>query len=164
MASSHRCPECNALLKFANPVAPGKKVRCTQCQAVFAVAGENGSDAADEEGIQPRPKVGAAGRSEESARRQPRRWDDDDEEDRPRQRRPRDEEDGDRPRERSSRWEDEDEADDRPRRRQKANSGQGLMIGLIAGGALLVIGLGVGAFFLFSKGSSTKEAEWIIGE
>src|SRR5438876_1772157 len=31
------CPECGAQLRPANPVAPGKKLRCPKCETVFAV-------------------------------------------------------------------------------------------------------------------------------
>jgi hypothetical protein len=31
------CPECGAQLRPANPVAPGKKLRCPKCDTVFAV-------------------------------------------------------------------------------------------------------------------------------
>jgi len=31
------CPECGAQLRPANPVAPGKKLRCPKCENVFAV-------------------------------------------------------------------------------------------------------------------------------
>src|SRR5262245_27630178 len=31
------CPECGAQLRPANPVAPGKKLRCPECDTVFAV-------------------------------------------------------------------------------------------------------------------------------
>ncbi len=29
------CPECEAVLKFAKPIAPGKSVRCSKCDTVF---------------------------------------------------------------------------------------------------------------------------------
>jgi hypothetical protein len=31
----YKCPECDAVLRSANPAPPGKKVRCKKCQAVF---------------------------------------------------------------------------------------------------------------------------------
>src|SRR5207247_2087248 len=34
------CPECGAQLRPANPVPPGKKLRCPKCETVFAPAGK----------------------------------------------------------------------------------------------------------------------------
>lgn len=34
------CPECGAVLRPKNPVAPGKKIRCPKCEAVFAPAAD----------------------------------------------------------------------------------------------------------------------------
>ena len=35
--STITCPECQRTLKPAAPLAPGKKIRCPKCQAVFHV-------------------------------------------------------------------------------------------------------------------------------
>src|SRR5262245_9927741 len=32
----YQCPECEAVLRRAEAVAPGKKIRCPKCEAVFA--------------------------------------------------------------------------------------------------------------------------------
>jgi hypothetical protein len=33
--AKYQCPECQAVLRRAEPVAPGKKIRCPKCEAVF---------------------------------------------------------------------------------------------------------------------------------
>lgn len=38
MAVQFSCPECDKVLKSANPIAPGKKVKCPSCGTVFAPA------------------------------------------------------------------------------------------------------------------------------
>jgi hypothetical protein len=40
------CPECGAQLRPANPVPPGKKLRCPKCETVFAPAGRSKAGAA----------------------------------------------------------------------------------------------------------------------
>lgn len=38
MAVQFSCPECGKVLKSSNPIAPGKKVKCPSCAAIFAPA------------------------------------------------------------------------------------------------------------------------------
>lgn len=33
--AKYQCPECNAILRRAEAVAPGKKIRCPKCEAIF---------------------------------------------------------------------------------------------------------------------------------
>ena len=40
MVQSIKCIHCGAVMKTANPVAPGKKVKCPKCAKVFAVPEE----------------------------------------------------------------------------------------------------------------------------
>src|SRR5262245_47854314 len=58
------CPECSKVLKPARPVAPGKKVRCPKCDAVFVAGeeedGEAGIALADDEEAKPKKKPAPA--------------------------------------------------------------------------------------------------------
>jgi hypothetical protein len=86
----------------------------------------------------------------------PRKRRDDDDDDRPRKRRPVDEDDDDdRPRKR--RRDDDDDDDDRPRKKKKKGGGKGLLIGLIAGGSVVVIGLVVLLIILLSGGGLASQ-------
>lgn len=40
MASKLTCPECESIIRPAKPIAPGKKVKCPRCEAVFVVPEE----------------------------------------------------------------------------------------------------------------------------
>src|SRR5438093_13724534 len=51
------CPECGAQLRPANPVAPGKKLRCPKCDTVFAVP----ATAEKKKTAQPAPAAAPAG-------------------------------------------------------------------------------------------------------
>jgi hypothetical protein len=53
----YRCPECGANLKLANPVAPGKKLKCPKCQTIFAPTAES---AAPPKAAAPKPAAKAA--------------------------------------------------------------------------------------------------------
>ena len=48
------CTECNAPLTVSEPVAPGKKIRCPKCQAIFR-APETAADAIAEAPAAPKP-------------------------------------------------------------------------------------------------------------
>lgn len=100
MAIVLSCPECDTTLKLPVAPAPGKRVQCPQCKAIFGHdAGEVGRVSAD------RPVA--------PARPRPRPADDADDRD----------------------WDER-----RPRRpRQKQGGGNGLMIGLLVGGGVLVL-------------------------
>src|SRR5262245_23738752 len=40
MAVNFSCPECGKQLRSANPIAPGKKVKCPSCAVLFEPAAE----------------------------------------------------------------------------------------------------------------------------
>jgi predicted Zn finger-like uncharacterized protein len=44
MPTTVTCPECQARMDLASPLAPGKKVRCRRCQEVFEVPGDEGEE------------------------------------------------------------------------------------------------------------------------
>src|SRR5687768_14667959 len=46
MAHSTVCPYCAAVLKSANPVPPGKKVKCPKCEKPFVVGEDQAPGAA----------------------------------------------------------------------------------------------------------------------
>src|SRR5260370_3291657 len=120
----------------------GSKVKCPECEEILRVP-EAGGIQEKSGPASPPPKT------------RPKPMDDDDGiEDRPRRRpaRTEDDEDDDRPRRRSGRYEDDD--DDRAPRRRKEKGGNGLLIGLIVGGVLLLAGVGVALFFLLSSGEN----------
>jgi len=153
MPVQYRCPECEKVLRAANAVAPGKKIKCPACANVFvpqplgaAAAGNTGDGAVQARKPRPAPTSDdddaappsrARGKPEEiSERRRPSR--------------PIDDEDDDSPRRERKRFpdEDRDEDDDKPRRRKKKKSkgsSAPLIIGLASLGALLVI-LGITGF------------------
>src|SRR5262245_54966346 len=147
MPFTFSCPECEKSLRSANPIAPGKKVKCPGCGVLFSPHTDEDIEKED------RPK------------RRPR--DEEGEEDRPRRRRSRDEEqdeEGDAPaRSRRSRLDDyEDEEDDRPRRKKSKSKKSGANLPLIlgiSGGSVAVLVLLVLAAFVwpgFMRSSGTK--------
>src|SRR6266498_3345416 len=56
MAVKLTCPECEKTLTLAKAPAPGKKVRCPRCQAVFAVP-ETDGDVEEAEASAPKQKA-----------------------------------------------------------------------------------------------------------
>jgi hypothetical protein len=127
------CPECDHKLRSNNPIAPGKKVRCPRCQAVFAVPAA------------PVANSVATG-IKKAAMTKPTRSRDDDEDDAPvRKRReeviapPR----RSKPIPRAEDLDDEDdeEEEERPRKKKKKkqSSSMPLILGLSGAGALLII-------------------------
>lgn len=129
------CPECDALLRPAKIIAPGKKIRCPKCQTVFATSEEEDQDEL------PARKQGDCIRVKKplAARKRVVDEDEDEEEDRPLPKRK------------------------RPLSKQKSSS-VGLIVGLIAGGVVLLVvagGFGAWAMGWFSKGSpkTTPTAE-----
>src|SRR5260370_25436099 len=125
------CPECQKVLNTSTPLAPGKKIRCPKCQAVFPVPDEeerpvsairsrNGANGAtrkrvadrDDEGIEDRPQRrngSAAGRK---------RGEDDYDDER-----------------------DMDDEDERPRKKKKkAKAANGVLILICTGVAVLLLG------------------------
>jgi predicted Zn finger-like uncharacterized protein len=130
------CPECGQQMRLKAEPAPGKRVKCPGCEAVFAPVDDT-----------PPPRKNAV----KSSARKPGRADDDDEDD-----------DRDRPLRSKRRRDDEedDDYDDRPaRRRKKARAGihPGLLWGLIGGGALLLAG-GIVLVLLLVLGGSSHES------
>src|SRR5260370_16568367 len=121
----------------------GSKVRGPEGEEILGVAEAGGMQ--EKSGLaSPPPKT------------RPKPMDDDDGiEDRPRRRpaRSEDDEDDDRPRRRSGRYEDDD--DDRAPRRRKEKGGNGLLIGLIVGGRLLLPRFALSLFFLLTSGENT---------
>ena len=158
------CGNCQTRLN-APDAAAGKKVKCPKCQTVMPVPGETADDAppppppasdksfdfgaAISSGSEPKPRGDRPRRDDD----RPRRRDEDD--DRPRTRRPRDEEPDDRPR--RPRPRDDDEDDDRPRRRPDKKSSMGPLL-LIGGGFLLLTCCGGGGFGLYYSVGKVREA------
>ncbi|MBX9678795.1 MAG: hypothetical protein K2X38_08510 [Gemmataceae bacterium] len=142
MASEFVCPKCEATLRTAKPLAPGKRVKCPHCSEVVTVPEkEMAVRAAGKAAPPPAPP------KEKSKR--PRAEDEEDE--RPARKRARDDD------------EEDEEEDDRPqaKKKKKAKSGgNGLMIGLIIGGAVFILG-GMGlALFFFLRSSNPLVGAW----
>jgi hypothetical protein len=135
LATTFSCPDCGAVLKLANPVPAGKKIKCPKCNTVFpAPAGDPPPSAvrpSEDAGVPARTKPGRQDairddyepvRSRGKAAGKPREedYDRDDEEDR------------------------EDEDVPRPRKKSKGKAaqkgGKGLMIGVIIGLVVLLLG------------------------
>lgn len=58
MASTRlTCPECNAVLKPAQPVPDGKRVKCPKCQSIFTAPGLVSVEEEPEEAAQPKTKA-----------------------------------------------------------------------------------------------------------
>jgi predicted Zn finger-like uncharacterized protein len=51
------CPECHGSLKVGDAIAPGKKVRCPRCKAIFSVPGDPDDLVEEEEVRRPRRKA-----------------------------------------------------------------------------------------------------------
>ena len=66
------CPECGATLKSANPMPPGKKVKCPKCGVGFTVpAGGDAPEGAEEEAARPKPAAKAAPAKKKAAPESP---------------------------------------------------------------------------------------------
>src|SRR5262249_14357916 len=144
LATTLNCPDCGAVLKLADPVPAGKKIKCPKCTSVFAVP-------AREEPA--RSAIRANGDSRLPIKKKPGSRDDvhdDYEVIRPKSKavtKPRVDDDYDRDRDRD-RDEDYDRDDDydAPRRKKKKkgkpvkSGGKGLLIGLLIGGLVFVLG------------------------
>jgi predicted Zn finger-like uncharacterized protein len=180
MPVSVSCPSCETRLNVPDKLAgEGRTVKCPKCGGTFKLTGA-GETATKPAARAPQPAAAPAKRDkdvdrldsaddEDEERARPRkssrdRDDEDEERARPRKSskdRDDDEEDDDRPRARKKRPRDDDEDDDyddRPARRKarkgkkKSGGNLGLIIGLAAGGAVLLLGCcGVGAYFLITK-------------
>lgn len=104
MASSLKCTLCGAVLKTANPIAPGKKVKCPKCTKVFVVEPE------EEEVEEPEPETEEQDTAADDAA-------DDEEEETPKSRKPakaasKDDE------------EEEEEEDEKPKPRKPAKASE----------------------------------------
>jgi phage FluMu protein Com len=160
MSNTFSCPECNKVLKTAAPVPTGKKIKCPNCQAIFAVTGNGAPSSAVTEARKLPPKASAPAPvaeelpPEPGPRRGKSRVDDDDDDRTARKPRYRDEEDEERPAriarargrdEEEDRGDDEDEderAVRRKKKRKKSGSG-GLLVGLLVGIPLVLVLVGV---------------------
>lgn len=146
MASEFVCPKCEATLRTAKPLAPGKRVKCPHCSEVVTVPEKEMAVRAAGKAA-PAP---AAPPKEKSKR--PRA--DDEEDERPARKRARDDDEED---------EDAEEEDERPKakkkKKAKSGGGKGLMIGLIIGGVVLLLG-GVGLGLFFFLGSNPLVGTW----
>jgi hypothetical protein len=57
MSTTFTCPECRSILKSANPILAGKKIKCPKCQKIFAAPATNPGRS---EAIQAKPSGPAA--------------------------------------------------------------------------------------------------------
>src|SRR5262245_35484167 len=129
------CTECAAPLTLNEPVAPGKKIRCPKCKAIFLAP----ETAIAEAATAPRPNRDAAVEEAATTRRRSRD-------------RERDDEDRD------------DDYDDRPARRrgravENAGMGAGAVIGIIAVCLLLIGAVGFGVFWGIRSWMESQQAD-----
>lgn len=139
------CPNCEKKLRLAT-LKSGQRVRCPECQTVFA------PEAEEEE-----PPRKEAVTTRASSTRAPRREEVDEEEDerpqRPRRGRDEDEADEAPPEERA----DEEDEEERPRRKKKRRKQKAFpLLPVLGGGVALAVGLVV--FFLVSNPFGTSSA------
>ncbi len=155
-----KCPSCQSAVAIPNPeeeVEPEEEMEeeespRARIQTGKSPAGKGAKPPAkeeDEEGVEEDREEADEDEDEQPRKKKSRRDADEEEED---------EEDEERPRKKSRRDEeedeDEDEEDDRPKKKSKkgkkgSESKTGLVIGLSVGGALVLVGVVVGAIFLF---------------
>jgi hypothetical protein len=154
LATTFTCPECDSVLRLANPVAPGKKIKCPKCNTVFPVPDVEEKPASP---IRSNGASGKPGGGKLSAEERQRAIDEDrravkgrrgqdepdDYDDTPAARR------GVRKRQVEDDYDrelDDDLDEVRPRKGAKkkkpAKSSKGLLIGLIVGGVVLLLGVG----------------------
>lgn len=139
--TSLRCPHCESVLRMANPPAAGKKIKCPRCATIFAPADHIVTDMA----TAVKPTTDKPARPVPALRpAQPPQADE--EADKPRSRQQHDSEDEERPRRGQARRrrdgdDDEDYEEERPRRKRKKKqqSNVGLIIGVCAGGGVLLL-------------------------
>jgi hypothetical protein len=129
------CPECGKAMNPARPFEEGQRVRCSGCQAAFVVQSEEAAEGEREPAPRCRPREGAP------------------------------QDTGSRRRSRADR--DEERDDLRPRRRggrergQPKKGGPLLPLLLVGGGValLLVVGCGVGVYFLSQSGGPGRQTD-----
>jgi hypothetical protein len=158
------CPSCPTKLSAPDSAA-GKAVRCPKCGATAPVpALLPAEEVPVVEGNltppKPKPKpVLAEAEEDEAPRKKPRRDEGEDADEAPRKKARRDEdEEEERPRKKRRRYADDDDDYDfdqpRRKRRPSRSAGGGAMLAvIIVGGLALLIGVGVGIYFLAGKGS-----------
>lgn len=152
MSSSILCPECKRKLAVPESLA-GKSFRCPACKTIIpptSKAGTAESDPESDEAEAPRPsRAVKTARSPRTAPAVPLR------------RPPRIEEP-----EEDFEEEDEEPIRDRPRRKSRPirkSSSKGLIIGLVAGGVillLLVLGIGGTVLWVVLRGKGIPQSEW----
>ena len=164
------CPGCNSRLN-APDAAAGKTVKCPKCQTPMVLPAPEPAasdfEVVDEPAAPKKPAPKSATAKKPAARTDV-QVDDDDEDDRPRKKKPvveaDDDEEDDRPRgkKRSAR-DDDDEEDDRPRKKKKAAK-KGTPVGLLVGGGLaLLLLLGGCGFAIYWFAIRDKAAEVVGG-
>jgi hypothetical protein len=157
------CPSCPTKLSAPDEAA-GKAVRCPKCGAAATVpalipAEEVPVVEANLTPPKPKPRPVVAESAEEERPRKASRTDDDDADEEPRKRARRGDDEGEeRPRKKKKRHaDDDDDYDfDHPRRKRRPNKsgGGGAMVAVaIVGGLVLLVGLGIGIYFLAGKKS-----------
>jgi hypothetical protein len=156
------CPNCPTKLSAPDSAA-GKQVRCPKCGAaapVPALIPAEEVPVVDATPLPPKPRpkpVLAEAADDERLRKKPRDDEDADEVPRQKARHDEDEEEEERPRKKKRYADDDDDYDfDHPRRKPRPNRGAGgaMLAVIIVGGLALLIGLGVGIYFLAGKGSA----------
>jgi phage FluMu protein Com len=138
MAQSIKCTHCGAVMKTANPIAPGKKVKCPKCAQPFVVQ-------AEEEERKPVAEEEAAAEQDETGDG--------------------DLDFGDKPKTKkaSKKAADDDDADD-GKKKKPAKKGKGMLIGLLIGGALLLCcccsGGGGTGYWFWSQATPAFVGNW----
>ena len=128
MIDKFECPVCNAYIRLAVPQPAGKKLKCPQCAKVIVIPLANSDEDDEDEVAEIEPK------RERIAKRQAAPRAADPEEDR----------------------EEDEEESPKPKRRKPTKKakrgGSGMKVAVLVGAALLVVaGVGVGGYFLFTK-------------
>jgi uncharacterized Zn finger protein (UPF0148 family) len=139
MAQSIQCTHCGAVMKTANPIAPGKKVKCPKCGQPFVVQEE-------EEEKKPAAKEEAPGAADETGN------DDLDFSDKPKAKK-------------NGKASDDDDGDDGKKKKPAKKKGKGLLIGLLLGGTLLLCccctgGGGGTGYWVWSKATPAFVGKW----
>ena len=149
LVAKFNCPKCDSLLKPTVPQPGGKMIRCPKCAGAIAVPMPDIEEVEEVEEVEEIEEVELVPDEERITKRSVARRsaavEQEDEEDRPSRRS-------------ATRDEEvvEDEEKERPRKRPKRvkkarSGGSGLMVTGLLGAAFLVVGLGVGGYFLFTS-------------
>jgi hypothetical protein len=153
---SFSCPNCQKVLKSSNPIAPGKKIKCPSCTKIFVMPEadeETTAISAKKPSLPPRKPVPAESAALAKKRRPVPDDDEEAAEQTSRKAKAADEEAEDQE-------EEEEEAPKKSKKKKKAGSRKGLLIGLGAGGGVLILVLILGfvwpGFFVSSGPTVTK--------